>query len=198
MTCNTSDISPAFPALVDSSSGLAKPAKTIMPGRIIELTGIRFRTSNQVYHCQGLAPCLTRRSAPFVWVTAKSTSMPLKSISNTSPIIETSATSPKSIRKKYRSLISCAVAFLANPFHLQENDKNSAISAVRSSLKSLGLLNKGNHAFYCLKTSKGFYLTTKERRFLPFSRLLMNWGMMLNGKCLTARISAFPKTGNGY
>ena len=65
------------------------------------------------------------------------------------------------------------------------------------SLKLLGSPNKSNHAFYFLKTLKGYYHTTKERRLLPSLTRWMNWGMTSNGKCLTAKISGFHKTENG-
>jgi hypothetical protein len=87
------------------------------------------------------------------------------------------------------------VAFPCQAFLLQENEVDLMTREVRSSLKSLGLLNKNSHAFYCLRTSKGFYLTTKELRSTQSSPRLMSWGMTVNGKCLTARISESHKTG---
>jgi hypothetical protein len=87
--------------------------------------------------------------------------------------------------------------FPCQPSQLLESVKDLPTSEVLFSLKSLGLLGKSNHAFYCLKTSKAYYLTTKGRHSLPSLSRWMNWGMTSNGKCLTAKISAFPKTGSG-
>jgi hypothetical protein len=86
-------------------------------------------------------------------------------------------------------------AFPASRLVLRENEVDLKTREARSFLKSQGLLNKNSHAFYCLRTSKGFYLTTKELRSTQSSPRLMSWGMTVNGKCLTARISESPKTG---
>lgn len=113
-----------------------------------------------------------------------------------------SSTAPSEISKPpshriYRSLISCAEDFLAKHFQSPESGAGSAIHAVRSSLKSLGLLGKHNHALYCLKTSKGYYFTIKDVPSESSSPRLMNWGMTVNGNCLTAKISACHKTVRG-
>lgn len=131
-----------------------------------------------------------------VLVTPRSTSMQFKSTKNITEDTKTMETSEKLRQKTYQDLISWLEAFLARLFLLQENVGAFEIHAARSFLKSLGLLGKNSHAYYCLRTSKGFYLTTKDVRSLPSSPRLMNWGMTSNGKCLTARISASHKTEN--
>ena len=93
---------------------------------------------------------------------------------------------------------SCVQDFLARHFQSPESEKASAIVEVRYFLKSQGSLNKNGHAFYCLKTSKGFYLTTKAIRSLQSLPRLMNWGMIVNGKLLTQKITESHKTGNEY
>lgn len=55
-------------------------------------------------------------------------------------------------------------------------------------------LNKQNHRFYCLRTSRAYYHTTKEKHLKPSSPVWMTWGTTLNGNCLTAKTSEFPKT----
>ena len=62
------------------------------------------------------------------------------------------------------------------------------------SMKLLERPNKSNHAICFLKTSETFYRTTKEKRSRECLKSYMTWGMTLNGKCLTAKISEFPKT----
>jgi len=96
----------------------------------------------------------------------------------------------------YQTLISWWVDSHTNLSLSQENEADSMIQEARSSLKSLGLLGKNNHAFYSLKTSRGYYLTTKDEHFIPSSPRLMNWGTTVNGKCLTARITESHKTGS--
>ena len=95
-------------------------------------------------------------------------------------------------RWHYRTLISSLAAFPARLFLSPEGGAASTTSEVRSSLRSLGCSSKSNHAFYCLKTSKGFYLTGVGARSLPSPQRLMSWGTTCNGRCLTARISASP------
>ena len=127
--------------------------------------------------------------------TAKSTHTPPAStqpISNTMPL-EISKISP---HHNCQNLISFVEAFLVKHFHSLERDKGLKISEAQCSLKLLGLLRKRNHAFYCLKTLKGFYLTTKGKQCLPSSESLMNWGITVNGKCLTARILEYHNTAN--
>lgn len=104
------------------------------------------------------------------------------------------AMSHKSIPHDCRILTCLLPDFLVRLFQSPENDKAFATHEARCFLRLHGLLGKSNHAFFCLKTSKGFYLTTKDIHSVPSSQRLMNWGMTSNGKCLTARISAFRKT----
>lgn len=61
-------------------------------------------------------------------------------------------------------------------------------------LKSVKLLSANEHCICCLRTSKDYSVTTKGVHSQPFSAVWMNWGMMLNGRCLTADISEYLKT----
>ena len=87
--------------------------------------------------------------------------------------------------------------FHAKASVLQAKDKAFWIKlAAPYFLKLPARLNKSNHGFCCLKTSKGFYLRGGGRLLELSSPPLMNWGMMSNGKYLTAKISACRKTEN--
>lgn len=108
-----------------------------------------------------------------------------------------SATSQKSTQKNYPTLTASSVASLVKHLVSQENDGASRIPEVRSFLTSHGFLGKNNHAILSLRTSKGFYLTTKETHSAPSLPRLMNWGTTVNGKCLTAKTSAYHKTEKG-
>ena len=127
----------------------------------------------------------------------KSTSTQSKSTGNTSPVTRISETSQPSTKKIYPTLTSLLEGFLAKHFPLLENVEASVIQEARFSLISLGLSGKNNHAFYCLKTSKGFYLTTKAAPSTQSSPRLMSWGTTVNGKCLTAKITESPRTESG-
>lgn len=48
--------------------------------------------------------------------------------------------------------------------------------------------------FYFSKMSKAYSVTTRERHFEQSSPHWMSWGMMLNGRCLTVKISKCRKT----
>jgi len=87
--------------------------------------------------------------------------------------------------------------FLARLSQWLEKEEGLKILEGLCSLKLLVSPNKSNHAFYYLKTLKGYYHTTKAKHLELSSTRWMNWGMTANGKCLTAKISVSPKTGNG-
>jgi len=131
-----------------------------------------------------------------VLVTQKSTSTPNKFIKPTSLTTKTMETSQKSTKKNYQTLTSWWADFPANLFLSQGTGEALMIQEGRCSLNSLGLLKKNSHAFLCLRTLKGYYLTTKGEHLLPSSPRLMSWGMTVNGRCLTAKITESPKTGS--
>ena len=105
------------------------------------------------------------------------------------------ATSLRLTKRNYQILTSWLGGFPASPSALLVCAEVLMTPEVRSSFKSLVSLNKNSHAFYFLKTSKGFYLTTTEILSTQSSPRLMNWGMTSNGKCLTAKITESPRTG---
>src|SRR5690625_439007 len=86
---------------------------------------------------------------------------------------------------------------LAKHLALQENEEDFQTLEELCSLRLQEQPNKSNHAFYSLKTSKGFYHTTREKHLKQSSIRWMNWGTMRNGKCLTAKTSEYRKTGKG-
>ena len=50
---------------------------------------------------------------------------------------------------------------------------------------------------FSLKTYPVCFRMTKAGRFTPSSVRYLNWGIMSNGRCLTARISESPSRGSG-
>ena len=65
-----------------------------------------------------------------------------------------------------------------------------------SSLKSQGSLPFSNLSIYSSRTSRGLLAMIKGTPLRQSSDHWMSWGMMSNGKCLTARILESPKTEN--
>ena len=51
--------------------------------------------------------------------------------------------------------------------------------------------------YFILENVPGLLSHDKGRRFTPSSVRYLNWGIMSNGKCLTARISESPSQGSG-
>ena len=133
----------------------------------------------------------------YVLVIPKSTNTQSQSTNDTSKDTKIMATQLKSEQQTFLTSTCYAEAFHASLFLSLENEGVLTIPEAHSSLKSQGLSGKNNHAYVCLRTSKAYYLTTEEKLSLPSSQRLMNWGMTVNGKCLTARISESPKTENG-
>src|SRR3990167_3060427 len=146
---------------------------------------------------QTTAPTLrVDRLGLLVLVTKRLINMPSKSMNDTSLNIKTMETSQKWTLPHSQSLTWLWEDFLASHSPSPVNVVGSVIRAVHSSLRSHGLLKPNSHAFYCLRTSKGYYLTTKELRPTQSSPRLMSWGTTSNGKCLTARITESPRTGS--
>ena len=62
-------------------------------------------------------------------------------------------------------------------------------------LKSAELRRLAELSIYSLRTSKDCLITRAGLHFKPLSQRWMNWGMTVNGRCLTARTTS-PKTGS--
>lgn len=86
--------------------------------------------------------------------------------------------------------------FRAKLSALQETDEVLKILEELCSLKLLGSHLFSDLNIYSLRTSKDSSATKTELHLRPLSQPWTNWGMMWNGKCLTARISESPKIGN--
>src|SRR5699024_4102186 len=65
------------------------------------------------------------------------------------------------------------------------------------SLKLPGWLQPGSLRICCLKTFRTCFLMTAAGRLRSSSMHWTNWGMVWNGRCLTAKISAFPSPAKG-
>lgn len=87
--------------------------------------------------------------------------------------------------------------FRAKLSQLRAIDEVLKIHDELSSLKLQGSHLCSNLTTYSLRTLKDSSVTTTEILSRPSSEHWMNWGMMWNGKCLTAKISECPKTENG-
>ena len=156
------------------------------------------RAKEVVPRRDGMANNLTAAQSveQLVLVTPKSTNTQYQSTKNISKDIKTMETVEKLTGKKLKTLICSLGDFLAKHFQSLENEVGSMIQEVRCSLKSLGVLNKNSHAFWCLRTSRGYYLTTKAIHSIPSLPRWMNLGMTYNGKCLTLKTSVSHRTEN--
>ena len=89
---------------------------------------------------------------------------------------------------------ACSVAdSLVRLFPLLDSEKDSESLVVRSSLKSLGLQEIKDHATYSWKMLRDCYQQTMDGASQKSSVAWMNWGMMSNGRCLTASTSESPR-----
>ena len=84
--------------------------------------------------------------------------------------------------------------FLARLSRLLESDADSKKLEAHYSLTSVGSLGITERRIYSLRTSKDCSTTMAERPFKPYSDLWMSSGIVSNGRCLIARISASLKT----
>lgn len=122
-----------------------------------------------------------------------------KAIHNTEGEIEvhdaTGVTKKKS--KQSDKLMLSAQDFLASLSALLEQEEASKIQMELSFLKSQGLLPCSNLSIYSSRTSRGLLAMIKGIPLRQSSDRWMNWGMMSNGKCLTAKILEYHKTEKG-
>ena len=99
------------------------------------------------------------------------------------------------LQTKSQTMIYSVLAFLVNHLVLQEKDWDLNTQEELCFLKSLGLSRTKDPDIFCLKMLKAYLVTTKEklsRQYLGFSP---TWGMSINGRFLTAKISEFPRIG---
>src|SRR5699024_2064710 len=87
--------------------------------------------------------------------------------------------------------------FLARAFQLLGHEEELPSHAVLYSMTSGVLPISSDRDMYSLTTFKDSSTTAAELPSRPSSTPWMSSGMMRNGKCLTLKISASHKTGNG-
>ncbi len=87
------------------------------------------------------------------------------------------------------------VGFLAKVSRLLESEEDFKIREALCFLKSLELSMIENLHIYSLRTSKDSSAMIRAIPLRQSSQPLMNWGMTVNGRCVTASISEFRKTG---
>lgn len=127
---------------------------------------------------------------------ATMTDTPSESTIETSERLGDQLTLEGSTLNPYQTLTSYVRAFLASHSQSQENGEAFRTLVAPSSLKLLGLLRSSDLGYCSLRMSEDSSVTTKDEPILQSSPLWTNWGMMLNGKCLTANISESRRTGN--
>lgn len=133
----------------------------------------------------------------YVLVFPKSTNTQLRSTNDTTRSTKTMETPQKSTQTASPTSTSWLAGSLAKRLASRVRDLDLTKPEAHSSLTSLGFSKLKNQECSYWKTSKGFFLTTTEELSKPSSPRLLGWGMASSGKCLTARISASPKTGKG-
>lgn len=129
----------------------------------------------------------------------RSTNMPIKAIGHCSIQKESGFVkiSEKPTQKKYRTSTCCAADFPASLFQFLENGVDSKIREARCSLKLPGWLQKKSLRICCLKMFPDCSAMTGAGRLRPSSIRWTDWGMVWNGRCLTARISMSPSPAAG-
>ena len=85
---------------------------------------------------------------------------------------------------------------LAKLFQSLESGEALKTPEERSSLNLREYCEKNSLDYSSLKMLKDCSLTTTEKLSQPSSPRLMSWGMTVNGKCLTAKITECHRTGS--
>lgn len=127
-----------------------------------------------------------------------STSMPAKSTDTDSEQENsTKGTSEQLTLPQFQTTTLSLGDFLANLSVLLASGEDSKILEAHYSLKYAESLGLNGLNIYSLRTSKDSSTIIRERHLKPLSERWMNWGMTVNGKCLTAKTTECHKTGNG-
>jgi hypothetical protein len=85
---------------------------------------------------------------------------------------------------------------LAKLFLSLESENDLKIPEERSSLNLREYCGQKNLDYSSLKMLKDCLVTTTEKLSAPSSPRLMSWGMTVNGKCLTAKITESHRIGS--
>ena len=105
--------------------------------------------------------------------------------------------SEKPIQKKCRTSTCCAADFPASLFQLLETAEGLGTQEVPCSLKLPDWLRQKDLRICCLKMFPDCLTMTGAGRLRPSSIRWTDWGMVWNGRCLTARISMSPSPAAG-
>jgi len=146
--------------------------------------------------------CHTDFQTPLVAVgnvldSQKLTNQQSKPISDTIPIIKTLEMQQKLTPLICQTLICSVEDSHANLFLLLEKDRVSKILEELYSMKYLESSRLNSQDYSSWKMSKGSFQQTMDGALLRLSPVWMNWGIMLNGRFLTARILECRKTEKG-
>ena len=87
---------------------------------------------------------------------------------------------------------------LVSLFHSAEEDSASLIHEALSFMKSSGWLKPGDLLIFCSKTSRGYSITKGGKLSELSLPRFMSWGILLNGVCLTARITESRSSESEY
>jgi len=118
-------------------------------------------------------------------------------VTGTNPQDSSKETSEQLTLMEYQNTTSSVRDFLANLSVLLGSGEDLKILEAHSSLRYAESYGLKDLAIYGLRTSGGFSPTMTVLPSKPLSERWMNWGMTVSGRCLTARISASPRTGRG-
>src|SRR3990167_10386618 len=145
----------------------------------------------------GDSPSLCREKDSNAWDTTRLINMQSKPITKTSEQTMNQKTLEKSKQMTFQNTKSSVQDSHANRSLSQGKEWVLKIQEELSFLKSQGLLKSSDHTSFSLRMLKAYYHTI-EGEHLPLSLpRLMNWGIMQNGRCLTANISESRKIGKG-
>ena len=105
---------------------------------------------------------------------------------------------PESTAKNSPKLILSAPDSLVSLFQSAAEDSASLIQEALSFMKSSEWLKPGDLLIFSSKTSRGYSITKGGKLSELSSPRFMSWGLLLNGVCLTARISESRNRDGGY
>ena len=106
---------------------------------------------------------------------------------------KTSEMQQKSKPKTCQTLTSWLEDFLVKLSALLESEKDLMTQEEHSFLKSQGFSKTKDPDIFYLKTYEVYYLTTKEKLSRQYLRFSPTWGISLNGKYITAKITTSHK-----
>jgi len=104
-------------------------------------------------------------------------------------------TSQKSIQTNSQTSTVSFEASLARLLVSLESGEDLRIPEGRFSLNLREYCEQNNLDYSSLRMFEDFSATTTEKLSQPSSPRLMSWGMTVNGKCLTAKITESPRIG---